>query len=73
MNPILVTFIINTCFMHFVNILHISTYKNSIIPIPILILSLFILFFNIKTKKFNILIMIFILFTIYILLTNKCI
>lgn len=73
MNPILATFIINTCVMHLVNILHINTYKISIIPIPILILSLFVLFFNIKTKKINILIILFILFTIYVLLTNKCI
>ena len=69
MNTLLAVFVVNTMLLHIINIMHIKIHKQSIISIPILLISLTIILLNFKKKKYNIIIAIFILLSLYL---NYC-
>ena len=69
MNTLLTVFVVNTVLLHIINIMHIKVYKQSIISIPILLTSLVIILLNFKKKKYQIVIGIFILLSLYL---NYC-
>ena len=53
MNTLLAVFVVNTMLLHIINIMHIKIHKQSIISIPILLISLTIILLNFKKKKYN--------------------